>query len=267
MKSGITLSLLLFSSALFAKELSDTSEYVIFKNGEWVSSKLDIHPSPITGYKNFYQTILEALKYPEKGYKNNVEGKVFITFEVDTIGSTSNYIIFSGIGASCDSSVIATLQTIDSKWVPAKLEGRKYPAKFAMSFEFRLVNYKPPIEKAQLKMEDLKSKFIKNIIVHDRDQLIFTLVDQSAEPVGGVTSFYKWVKKNIKQNKDCSGKNVFVSFVIEHNGSITNGQVTKGINPQCDQEALRIISIAPNWKPGRQSGRTVRQGYTIPIGF
>jgi len=100
---------------------------------------------------------------------------------------------------------------------------------------------------------------------------VFTFVEQSAEPVGGLEAFYKWVGKNIKypaaaRRMGLEGK-VYVKFVIEPTGTISNIEVLKGFNGECDKEAARVLSIAPKWKPGKQSGRAVRQAYTLPITF
>ncbi len=67
--------------------IPDTSAYVIFKNGEWITSKVDLHPMPITGFQNFYLHILDTLKYPAKDFKNGLGGKVVLAFDVDTLGS------------------------------------------------------------------------------------------------------------------------------------------------------------------------------------
>jgi protein TonB len=100
---------------------------------------------------------------------------------------------------------------------------------------------------------------------------VFTFVEQSAEPVGGLEAFYKWVGKTLRyppsaKRMGVEGK-VFVKFVIEATGAITNIEIVKGFDGACDMEAKRVLSIAPKWKPGRQSGRPVRQAYTLPLVF
>ena len=100
---------------------------------------------------------------------------------------------------------------------------------------------------------------------------VFTFVEQPAEFVGGLEGFYKWVQKNLRypasaRRMALEGK-VFVKFVIEPTGVISNVEVVKGFNGECDKEAQRVISIMPKWKPGRQSGRAVRQSYQLPIAF
>jgi len=100
---------------------------------------------------------------------------------------------------------------------------------------------------------------------------VFTFVEQSAEPVGGLEAFYKWIGKTLRypaaaRRMGLEGK-VFVKFVIEPTGVISNVEIVKGFNGECDKEAQRVLTIAPKWKPGRQSGRAVRQAYTLPIAF
>src|SRR5260221_593512 len=116
----------------------DTTDYVILKNGEWVNSKLDVHPVPIEGSQNFYQAIRNAVNYTAKDFRNNIEGTVMALFEIDTTGSSINYSLAKSIGCECDSVVLQSLKTINQKWIPAKVGGKKYPSRFAIEIEFRL---------------------------------------------------------------------------------------------------------------------------------
>ncbi|MBS1682484.1 MAG: energy transducer TonB [Bacteroidetes bacterium] len=100
---------------------------------------------------------------------------------------------------------------------------------------------------------------------------IFTFVEQSAEFVGGMEALGKWLNKNLKypasaRRMGLEGK-VFVKFVIETDGRISAVEVTRGFDGACDKEAARVVSIMPRWKPGKQSGRAVRQAYTLPVWF
>ena len=68
------------------------------------------------------------------------------------------------------------------------------------------------------------------------------------------------------RESDIQGR-VFVSFVVEPDGSITNVEVMRGIGGGCDEEALRLVQSMPNWKPGKVRGSAVRVSYTLPIVF
>ena len=60
---------------------------------------------------------------------------------------------------------------------------------------------------------------------------------------------------------------VFVQFVVDQDGSLTDIKVTRGIHPKCDEEALRVVRNAPKWKPATQRGKPVKVLVTIPINF
>ena len=60
---------------------------------------------------------------------------------------------------------------------------------------------------------------------------------------------------------------VYVEFVVEKNGSITDAKVIRRIGGGCDEEAIRVINKMPKWKPGYQFNKTVRVKYTLPVRF
>lgn len=100
---------------------------------------------------------------------------------------------------------------------------------------------------------------------------IFTIVEEPASPVGGLAGFYQYIGNNIKypdiaKRLKVEGK-VFVKFVVDKDGSLTQLEVVKGIGSGCDKEAIRVLKDAPKWTPGRQRGRAVRQYMVIPINF
>ncbi|MCU0329208.1 MAG: energy transducer TonB [Chitinophagales bacterium] len=103
------------------------------------------------------------------------------------------------------------------------------------------------------------------------DDAPFTVVEDSAEPEGGMEAFYKFLGKNLKypaqaRRMGVEGK-VFVQFVVERDGSLTDIKAVKGIGAGCDEEAERVVKEAKKWKPGKQRGRPVRQKMVIPITF
>ena len=80
-----------------------------------------------------------------------------------------------------------------------------------------------------------------------------------------------WLGKNVNypataQEKGIQGR-VIIQFVVERDGSITEPKVVRGVDPDLDKEALRVISIMPNWKPGMQKGKAVRVKYTLPVAY
>lgn len=100
---------------------------------------------------------------------------------------------------------------------------------------------------------------------------IFVVVEQRAEPKDGLASFYRYVNENIKYPAQArrmliQGK-VFVEFVVNKDGSLTDFSIVKGIGAGCDEEALRVVQNSPPWMPAKQRGKPVRQRMVLPITF
>lgn len=121
---------------------------------------------------------------------------------------------------------------------------------------------------------------IEEVIYTDEDQgampeektdEIFTIVEEQPSPRGGLKAFYDYVGSNLQYPSNArrmglEGR-VFVEFVVERDGSLTDIKVAKGIGGGCDEEAIRVISNAPKWNPGKQRGREVRVRMIMPIVF
>ena len=99
---------------------------------------------------------------------------------------------------------------------------------------------------------------------------IFEVTEVNPSPVGGLKSFYKTLADNIKYPETAKEKGVegrvYVQFVIEPDGSMTDAKVVKGIGAGCDEEALRVIKDT-KWNPGKQRGQEVAVRMVIPIMF
>lgn len=98
-----------------------------------------------------------------------------------------------------------------------------------------------------------------------------SVIEKYPEFEGGMAAWAKFIQRNLRypeeaMEKETQGK-VFVSFVVEKDGSISNVSVIKGIGNGCDEEAVRVIKKSPRWKPGQQHNTTVRVRYTMPLAF
>ncbi len=122
--------------------------------------------------------------------------------------------------------------------------------------------------------QDTKTVTYKGKVV-DKDTLdnpIFEVVEHMPEfPGGGMPVLMEYLSKNIKypeaaMKKGTQGR-VTVQFVVEKDGSIANAKVLRGVDPELDKEAMRVVSVMPKWKPGTQKGEAVRVKYTVPIMF
>ena len=100
---------------------------------------------------------------------------------------------------------------------------------------------------------------------------VYTIVDQMPQFPGGEQALMDFVSKNVKYPEEAKNKNiagrVFVSFVVEKDGSINEVKVLRGIGGGCDEEAVRVIKSMPKWKPGKQKGQPVRVNFQMPFVF
>lgn len=102
-------------------------------------------------------------------------------------------------------------------------------------------------------------------------EMPFTTVEMMPEFVGGARELYKWLGNNLRYpgaavNAGVEGK-VFVKFIVEKDGTISELEVLKGIGFGCDEEALRTMQKMPKWNAGKQNVRAVRVYFTLPISF
>jgi protein TonB len=100
---------------------------------------------------------------------------------------------------------------------------------------------------------------------------VFTIVEEMPSYPGGDAKMYEYLGKNIKypqiaRESSIQGR-VFVNFVVEPDGSVSNVKVLRGIGGGCDEEAMRVVKTMPKWKPGKQRGKAVRVSYTLPVVF
>ena len=100
---------------------------------------------------------------------------------------------------------------------------------------------------------------------------VFLVVEQPPEFEGGLEAMYKFIGKNMKYPASARRMNiegsVFVGFVVDADGKISEASIIKGISADCDKEALRVVQMMPKWRPGKQSGRPVRVKFVLPIKF
>lgn len=100
---------------------------------------------------------------------------------------------------------------------------------------------------------------------------IFSVVENQPEFPGGMAGLNKYLSDNLKYPAAAVKANVqgrvFANFVVTKEGDIADVNILKGIGFGCDEEAIRVISRMPNWKPGSQDGKSLNVRYNIPIAF
>jgi len=124
----------------------------------------------------------------------------------------------------------------------------------------------------EIEIEDTESDEDEMIkIEEESDDEFFMVVENMPEFPGGDLGLMKYIQKNVKyppiaKQYNITGK-VYVSFIVEKSGYVSNVKVVRGVDKNLDAEAVRVVNSLPKYKPGKQRGKPARVMFTIPINF
>ena len=211
-------------------------------------------PGGATGLNNFLR---ENLKYPIEAQKNKIEGRVITKFIVNKDGSLSDIKIEHGVHPLLDAEAIRVI-SIMPKWRPGIQRGKPVKVSFKLPVVFSLSNNNDDKEE---EIEDSKI---------DEDEVLI-VVEQQPEFPGGVKLLMKYLAVNVKypveaMKRGIQGR-VVVNFIVQKDGSISDVKVEKRVDPLLDAEAIRVISMMPNWIAGEQDGKAVNVRFSLPVIF
>ena len=210
---------------------------------------------------------------------------VVVIFNVEDDGSISNVRVKEPVHPDFDKEAIRVVQKME-KWTPAMSNGRQVRSKFHVTIMFLNIPYPEPnyqsdslvttlglvrcdVDSTSSKKE-MGSKSDSNYD-DDDDMIMGMIVEQKPVFPGGQKALMEFLKSNLvypKAARDSSIQGrVIVKFTVEKDGSITDVEVVRGVHPALDEEAVRVVSMMPKWKPGTQMGDTVRTKFTLPVLF
>jgi len=100
------------------------------------------------------------------------------------------------------------------------------------------------------------------------DTTVYTIVDRTPKFPEGIDAMYKFIYSKFNYEKlaeiDVQGK-IYIEFVVEKDGNLSNIKIIRSLDPFCDKEAIRIVRLMPKWKPGKLKNKKVRTKIEIPI--
>ncbi len=136
---------------------------------------------------------------------------------------------------------------------------------YAAAPHFRTAKSKYALELAEVAADEDIVSFEKT----DDTEQIYLNVDEMPEYPGGMDAFRKYITDNLKLKDDTVEQEimgrVYVQFVVDTDGSLTDIKVIRGINSAIDNEIIRVIRLSPRWKPGKQKGKPVKVQMVIPV--
>ena len=237
-----------------------TAEKIVIQDGQVVFTVVEEMPEFPGGEKALRDFIVSTVKYPEDAKKDGIQGKVFVSFVVKSDGTVGNAKIARSANPLLDNEAIRVINLLPT-WKPGKQGGKEVNVAYTIPVQFALDGGKDVKTGASNQPKDSQK----------RADGVFVVVEQMPEYVGGQEEMIKFLIKevkypeNAKKNK-ITGK-VFVSFVVTSTGNVELAKVERGVDPELDAEAVRVVSKMPPWKPGMQHGQAVSVQYTMPIMF
>lgn len=211
------------------------------------------------------------LKIPAEATAAGIGGLVPVEFVVEKNGKIgeARYIHDPGYGLGNEAvRVIKLMGSQKIKWTPAQEDGKKVPFRFMAPVAFN--PSAPPRELPVLQQEDPSKPAVFEVV--DVMPRYAGCEDNKLDSVDCTfMQMIKHIQTNLQYPREALSIRaqgpVVVDFVVDSKGRVSDPIVTKGLGYGCDEEAIRVISLMPNWTPGVQDGKQVAVRMTIPIIF
>lgn len=211
---------------------AQTSERFINDNS-YGYSDIDVKPEFPGGIEKFYQFIGENYKTPTAVDFSG--GKVYVTFIIEKDGSVSDIKVLRDVGFGTGKEAIRVLE-LCPKWSPGRQNGKNVRCSYSLPISLQANVFKA------------------------------SEVDKKPEFIGGMQNFYEFVSRHYKMPEVEGLKgNVYITLIVEKDGSLTGIKVLKDIGYGTGEEALRVLKKCPNWVPAQHKGQKVRCSYSLPI--
>ena len=214
------------------------------------------------GEQAMMKYIAENVKYPEDAKEKNQSGRVFLSFVVEKDGRVDDVKVLKSVCESVDNEAVRVVKAMPN-WKPGKQKGKPVRVSYCLPITFKLNNseMEEPVKKSNVSRADMTP---------DKNG-VYQICEEMPEFPGGEQAMFDFVANNVvypqeARDKEIEGR-VFVRFIIEKDGSVSDVKVAKGIGGGCDEEAVRVVKAMPKWKPGKQDGKPVRVNFTMPFFF
>ncbi len=138
--------------------------------------------------------------------------------------------------------------------------------KLLLSVLVLLLSFSPALLRAQEEILETSHTTQKEL-----EEEIFVVVEYQPKYPGGDKARMSFLMKNIKYPTEAmeNGETgtVYVSFIVEKDGSLSDISIIRGVSPSLDAETIRVVSLMPNWLPGKQRGKLVRVRFNMPVRY
>jgi beta-lactamase regulating signal transducer with metallopeptidase domain len=214
------------------------------------------------GIEKFYQFVGANFKTPSEP---NLKGKIYITFIIEKDGSLSEFKILRDIGYGTGAEAIRVLK-LSPKWIPGKIDGNPVKVMYSLPITIQSNNSKNVKEENPNTPPKIISQSVETKTIEDNEILSFAEISEKPTFPGGIEKFYQFVGANFKtpSQPNLKGK-VYITFIIEKDGSLSNYKTLRDIGYGTGEEAIRVLKLSPKWIPGKIDGNPVKVMYSLPI--
>ncbi len=218
------------------------------------------------GDAELFRYLNQTVKYPVEAQAQGIEGRVICAFIVSEDGTINDVNVVRSVHESLDKEAIRVVKSMPL-WEPGRQRGQTVSVKYTLPIQFRLAG------DASSSGTAVASDGTAVGLEQEAEDAhhIYTVVDVMPAYPGGDNELFRFLSKNIRYPADAVRQRlkgrVICTFVVNRDGSISDAEVIRGVDTLLDQEALRVVSSMPNWKPGKKNGQTVRVKYTLPVQF
>ncbi|RKR85237.1 outer membrane transport energization protein TonB [Mucilaginibacter gracilis] len=220
-------------------------------------------PGGEEGFKNF---LIANIRYPKAAKDAKVSGRVFVQFIIEKDGSLSGLKVLRDPGMGLGDEAVRVLQ-LSPKWAPGVQSGKTVRVQYTVPVNFALDDDKPIV----VKESNPPVPQLANIQPNDGGPPVYNSVEILPLFPGGLRAFQNFLTTNIRypaaaKVTGVQGR-VFVQFIVEKDGSLSNMKVLRDPGSGLGDEAVRVLSLSPKWVAGTNKGQTVRTAYTVPVNF
>jgi len=193
----------------------------------------------------FTDWVISRTKYPPEASAAGIEGWAHVSFTVEPDGTISNVKPNATTNPLLGNALAEVIKT-SPRWEPPKNPGMNEPFTSEITAKFSLPD-------------------------KVRGGETFVVVEKMPAYPGGDAALFKFIYENIRypaeaKEQGIQGK-VILRFVVTSDGAVEDVTVVRGVHPLLDAEAIRVMSLLPEWIPGTQGGKAVNVWYSVPISF
>ncbi|MFC0781095.1 energy transducer TonB [Flavobacterium sp. HJSW_4] len=252
--------------------------------GTPVVENFEALPAYPGGFERFNTFIQNEFKIPKKARR--ITGEIEVSFVVNKEGYLDQFKVFDNIGHETGEEIIRVLKKSKTKWMPKIINGR--PVLDTIRMNIIVQKDSLNIERKNRKL----SKIVSIDLVKKNEKLVYNESQPSCEKTtaqesiaegdiyvsgaaivtnadfpNGINAFYDFFAQEFKMPEEVENAKdpIFVSFVVEKDGSLGNFQFPKNIDSQLESEITRVLNLCPKWIPGEQNGKKTREKISFPI--